>query len=303
MLNFTFPIFVLTMKGKAPVRKKSTHYLNAILVTSLALLLLGLVGITWLSFKQEEARLKERIRISAFLNDDARPADVDLLQKKLAAVPMVKNTEYISKERAAEIVKEKFEEDISDFLGDYNPLPASIEIYLNAEQVNADTISLFRQELEGYPEVKFTKVDEQLVSSVTSGFRTAGYVMIALCVLFVIISVLIIDKTIRLSMYSNRFVIRSMQLVGATRSFITRPYAQRSILNGIISSLFTIALLAAAVYGIHTKFGYWDLKDVMLLRGFGILALILTTIGIIMTWWSTRRAVHKYVRMQLDQLY
>jgi cell division transport system permease protein len=289
--------------AKSPVRKNSTHYLNAILVTSLALFLLGLIGITWLSFKQEEARLKERIRISAFLADEAGQADIDLLRKKLEAEPIVKYTEYISKEQAAEIVKKKFEEDITDFLGEYNPLPASVEIYLRAEQVNTDTIAVFREKLERFAEVKFTKVDEQLVSSVTAGFRTAGYVMASLCVLFLVISVLIIDKTIRLSMYSNRFIIRSMQLVGAHRSFITRPYVQRSILNGIISAIITVLVLAGGVYAIHTQYGYWDLNDVNLQAGFGLLALILMAIGIIMTWWSTRRAVHKYVRMQLDQLY
>ena len=277
--------------------------MNAILVTGLALFLLGLIGISYLSFKQEETRLKERIRISAFLNDDAKTGDVELLQRKLESEPMVKSTEFISKERAAEIVREKFEEDISDFLGEYNPLPASVEIYLQADMVNADTIRVFREKLETYPEVNFTKVDEQLVSSVTTGFRTAGYVMAGLCILFVVISVLIIDKTIRLSMYSNRFIIRSMQLVGATRRFITGPYVKRSVVNGILAAVLALAVLGGAVWFIHHKYGYWDMQDKMLTSGFGILALILTGIGILITWWSTRRAVHKYVRMKLDDLY
>ncbi|HPR29630.1 MAG: hypothetical protein H6548_09255 [Chitinophagales bacterium] len=285
------------------LRRKSTHYMNAILVTGLALFLLGLIGISYLSFKQEETRLKERIRISAFLNDDAKTGDVELLQRKLESEPMVKSTEFISKERAAEIVREKFEEDISDFLGEYNPLPASVEIYLQADMVNADTIRVFREKLETYPEVNFTKVDEQLVSSVTTGFRTAGYVMAGLCILFVVISVLIIDKTIRLSMYSNRFIIRSMQLVGATRRFITGPYVKRSVVNGILAAVLALVVLGAAVWFIHHKYGYWDMQDKMLTSGFGILALILTGIGILITWWSTRRAVHKYVRMKLDDLY
>ncbi|MCB0798683.1 MAG: hypothetical protein H6546_03540 [Chitinophagales bacterium] len=285
------------------LRRKSTHYMNAILVTGLALFLLGLIGISYLSFKQEETRLKERIRISAFLNDDAKTGDVELLQRKLESEPMVKSTEFISKERAAEIVREKFEEDISDFLGEYNPLPASVEIYLQADMVNADTIRVFREKLETYPEVNFTKVDEQLVSSVTTGFRTAGYVMAGLCILFVVISVLIIDKTIRLSMYSNRFIIRSMQLVGATRRFITGPYVKRSVVNGILAAVLALAVLGGAVWFIHHKYGYWDMQDKMLTGGFGILALILTGIGILITWWSTRRAVHKYVRMKLDDLY
>ena len=285
------------------LRRKSTHYMNAILVTGLALFLLGLIGISYLSFKQEETRLKERVRISAFLNDDAKTGDVELLQRKLESEPMVKSTEFISKERAAEIVREKFEEDISDFLGEYNPLPASVEIYLQADMVNADTIRVFREKLETYPEVNFTKVDEQLVSSVTTGFRTAGYVMAGLCILFVVISVLIIDKTIRLSMYSNRFIIRSMQLVGATRRFITGPYVKRSVVNGILAAVLALAVLGAAVWFIHHKYGYWDMQDKMLTGGFGILALILTGIGILITWWSTRRAVHKYVRMKLDDLY
>ena len=104
-------------------------------------------------------------------------------------------------------------------------------------------------------------------------------------------------------MYSNRFIIRSMQLVGATRRFITGPYVKRSVVNGILAAVLALAVLGAAVWFIHHKYGYWDMQDKMLTSGFGILALILTGIGILITWWSTRRAVHKYVRMKLDDLY
>lgn len=293
----------MSQAGKSSTQRKSTHYLNAILVTGLALFLLGLMGLLFLSFEHEQNRIKERIRISAFLQDDLKPADVDILRKKIESESYVNYTEYISKEQAAELVKEKFDEDISEFLGDYNPLPASVEVYLDAEMVNPDSLSAYATRLNAYNGVKFTKTDEQLVSSLDSSFRIIGIVAFTLCILFLLISIAIVDKTIRLSMYSNRFLIRSMQLVGATRNFVTGPYVRRSVLNGIASACIAMLILAVIVFGVQQNFHYWDFSDMRLVTGIGILALILMGLGILITWVSTRTAVHKYIKMRLDDLY
>lgn len=293
----------MSQAGKSSLKRKSTHYLNAILVTGLALFLLGLMGVLFLSFEHEQNRIKERIRISAFLNDDLKPADIEILQKKIEAESYVNSTEFILKERAAQLVREKFDEDISELLGDYNPLPASIEIYLKAEMVTPDSIAAYQARLATYPGIKFTKTDETLVSSLDASFRIIGYIALGLCVLFLFISIAIVDKTIRLSMYSNRFLIRSMQLVGATRKFVTGPYVRRSILNGIASAIIAIAVIGGILLFVQQKFHYWDFSDKRLTTGLAILTLILLVLGIVITWISTRTAVHKYIKMRLDDLY
>lgn len=293
----------MSQVGKSPVQRKSTHYLNAILITSLSLFLLGLMGLLFISFQHEQSRIKERIRISAFLKDEIKTADIEILRKKIEAEPYVKSTLFISKEDAAKAFKEKFDEDITEFLGDYNPLPASIEIYLNADMVNADSISVFESRLMNYASVKFTKADVQLITSLDSSFRIIGIVAFAMCILFLIISITIVDKTIRLSMYSNRFIIRSMQLVGATRNFVTGPYVKRSVVNGIISAVLAIAGLAGIIIAVQSQMKYWDFNDMQLVTGLGILGLILVGLGILITWISTRAAVHKYIKMRLDDLY
>jgi cell division transport system permease protein len=290
----------MAQAGKSPFKSKGTQYVNAILITALSLFLLGLMGLTWLSFRHEQNRIKENIKISAFLFDDV--TDVEALRKKIETNPKVKSTEYISKDDAAEIVKEKYGEDVKSLL-DYNPLPASIEVFLEAENVTLDSMEVIKKELEAYKQIKYAKVDENLVSSINANFRVLGIVVTALGLLFLLISIAIIDKTIRLSMYSNRFLIRSMQLVGATRNFVTGPYVRRSILNGLISAGIASFLLLMLILLIQSRYKYWDFNDSSLKAGILLIIVTLAGIGLAISWYSTRNAVHKYIKMKLDELY
>lgn len=290
----------MAQAGKSPFKSKGTQYVNAILITALSLFLLGLMGLTWLSFRHEQNRIKENIKISAFLFDDV--TDVEALRKKIETNPKVKSTEYISKDDAAEIVKEKYGEDVKSLL-DYNPLPASIEVFLEAENVTLDSMEVIKKELEAYKQIKYAKVDENLVSSINANFRVLGIVVTALGLLFLLIAIAIIDKTIRLSMYSNRFLIRSMQLVGATRNFVTGPYVRRSILNGLISAGIASFLLLMLILLIQSRYKYWDFNDSSLKAGILLIIVTLAGIGLAISWYSTRNAVHKYIKMKLDELY
>ncbi|MBC8045164.1 MAG: hypothetical protein H7Y00_00050 [Fimbriimonadaceae bacterium] len=291
----------MSQAGKSPLKSKGSQYINSILITALSLFMLGLMGLIWVSFKHEQSRIKERIKISAFLHDDVQ--NVETLRKEIEKDPRVKSTEYISKNDAAQIVKEKYGEDITAILGDYNPLPASVEVYLSAENVNMDSLAVFQKELEAYKQIKFTKVDELLVSSINSNFKIMGFVVAGLGILFLLIAIAIIDKTIRLSMYSNRFLIRSMQLVGATRNFVTGPYVRRSVINGIISAGTASLMLFILIVIIQRRYHYWDFSDGTLKSGLFLIVVTLAGIGIALTWYSTRNAVHKYIKMKLDELY
>lgn len=289
--------------GKSSIKRKPTHYVNSILITSLALTLVGIIGILFISFRYEENAIKESIQVSVYLDDGLDPADAEKLNTRIGGMEGVKSTEYISKEDAAKRVKEKFGEDISQILGDYNPLPASIEVYLQAARMNGDSLEAFREEVTTFPGVNFTKVDESLVNSVNYNFRILGIIFAALSVLFLVIAITIIDKTIRLSMYANRFIIRSMQLVGATRGFITGPYVKRSVVNGIVSALASCIVLVILVITVHRRYNYWNLSDTGLRLGFALVFAGLFGAGILITWYSTRNSVHKYIRMKLDELY
>lgn len=289
--------------GKSLLQKKQTHYLNSILITSLALMLLGIMSLLFISFKQEENRIRESFLISAILKDDIKQADVDKLIKRIENDPSVKSTNFISKEDAMKKYQENFNEDPTEILGDVNPLPPSLEIYLKAENVNVDSIGIYTEELQKFPEIALVRVNDELIGAVDDDLKIAGFVIAALSVLFLIVSIAIIDKTIRISMYSNRFVIRSMQLVGATRNFITGPYVRRSIVNGITSAGIAILLLIILAIFVQQNYHYWDFGSASLKGGFAGTFIMLIAVGILITWYSTRNSVHKYVKMKLDELY
>ena len=293
----------MSLQAGKTLQKKQTHYINAILITALALLMLGIMSVLFISFKYEEANIKEDLVISAYLKDGLTQADVDKLVKRVQDDPSVKSIRYISKEEAMDIFKAKFNEDPSEILEDVNPLPASMDISLEAQAVNVDSISGFREKLQLYPEITHTRANEALISSVDTDLKVAGFIIAGISILFLVIAIAIIDKTIRLSMYSNRFLVRSMQLVGATRGFITSPYVRQSIINGIISAAIALLVLFSGVMYIHGKYAYWDFSDTTIKRGFIFTSLMLFSVGILITWFSTRSSVHKYIKMKLDELY
>lgn len=293
----------MSLQAGKTLQKKQTHYINAILITALALLMLGIMSVLFISFKYEEANIKEDLVISAYLKDGLTQADVDKLVKRVQDDPSVKSIRYISKEEAMDIFKAKFNEDPSEILEEVNPLPASMDISLEAQAVNVDSITGFREKLQLYPEITHTRANEALISSVDTDLKVAGFIIAGISILFLVIAIAIIDKTIRLSMYSNRFLVRSMQLVGATRGFITSPYVRQSIINGIISAAIALLVLFSGVMYIHGKYAYWDFSDTTIKRGFIFTSLMLFAVGILITWFSTRSSVHKYIKMKLDELY
>lgn len=288
--------------GKS-LQRKETHYINAILITSLALFMLGLMSILFISFKYEEANIKEDMVISAYLKDGLTQVDIDKLIKKIEQEKAVKATHFISKADAMKLFEAKFNEDPSEILGDVNPLPASVDITLKAGSVVVDSIKILREKLQIYPEITHTRANEELISSVDSDLKIAGFIIAGLSILFLIIAIAIIDKTIRLSMYSNRFLVRSMQLVGATRSFITGPYVRRSVINGLVSAGIAMIILLIGVLYVHNNFNYWDFSNTTIKRGFIFTFLMLLGVGVLITWMSTRNSVHKYINMKLDELY
>jgi len=183
----------------------------------------------------------------------------------------------------------------------YNPLFASLDIRLNATYANTDSLNKITPIIEEYPIVKEVYYQKSLLQLVNRNLRIFGLALLVISVLFLIIAFSIIDSTIKLTMYSQRFIIKSMQLVGATRHFITQPFLNRSIANGVIASLLAIFLLTALL--IYLQYAFQDLiilKDVL---RFGLVCALILGLGLFISWWSTRRSVLKYIKMKLDDLY
>ncbi|MFT7589106.1 MAG: cell division transport system permease protein, partial [Limisphaerales bacterium] len=245
--------------------------------------------------------LKENIKVSAYLKDRVNEVEMLQLRKKIEAEPFVRSTEYISKEEARNQFIKRGAEDPADILGDLNPLPASYEIGLNAAWVNNDSMEVIKSRLERYREIKMVKSKNIVVSRMNEQFSTMGLILFGISMLILIIAITLIDKTIRLAMYSNRFLIRSMQLVGATRWFIMKPYIVRGLINGLIAGLIAVASLLALTFAIQSIISSVEFSEDY--YKFALLFAIILMIGMFISWWSTQRAVSKYLRLPLDELY
>lgn len=286
--------------GMSGYRKKSApSFFYSIISITLVLLLLGILGSILLFSHKISRYFRENIEITLILKDNAHQTDIYAFQKSLERKPYVKSTKYISKEEAAEIMEKQFGEDLQ-VLG-YNPLYASINMFLKADYANEDSLRIIEAELLQNKLVEEVYYMRALITLVNKNIRNITFLLGGLALLIFMISLTLIDSTIRLLMYSQRFLIRSMQLVGATRWFIIKPYLWQGMINGTISGLMAIIALIAILYYLQYRLNQIiEPSDLMyfLLMFLGIL---LT--GILITAISTFFAVNKYLRMKLDDLY
>jgi cell division transport system permease protein len=244
--------------------------------------------------------VKENLGFTVLIKDNAREAEVRRLQKIISAAPYVRSVDYVDKERAADVLKEELGEDFVDFLG-YNPLLSSIEVKLSAEWANADSMARIEAEVLNFPQVKEVYYQKNLLQAVNENIRKITLVLSLFSALLLFIAIALINNTIRLSIYARRFLIRTMQLVGATRGFIRKPFLLKSVLHGLIGATIAIILLSLMIYSLGKELdGVIGFSDVLLV---GILFLLVTIIGILITVVSTFFAVNKYLLLKTDQLY
>ncbi len=277
-----------------------SSYLTQIVSISLVLFLLGLLGFVLINARELSDYFRESLSFSVMLDEDSKEADIRMLQKDLDAKHFVKSTEYISKEKAAENLREELGEDFLTFMG-YNPLLPSIDVYLEAEYTHPDSVLVIERYLMDYDLVKEVYFQESFLHLINENVKKLSAFLLVFSGLLLFISLTIINNTIRLSVYSKRFIIRTMQLVGATRSFIRRPFLVRSVGHGIIAALFSIILLMAILYFVEREFYLlFTLQDMgLLLCLFGGI----TIIGILINYISTFFSVTKYMGISEDKLY
>jgi cell division transport system permease protein len=280
--------------------KLRSSYLTLIVSVSLVLFLLGILGLVLINAKELSDYFRESLSFSVWLKDDTKEADIRMLQKDLDAKHYVKSTEYISKDEAAENMKEELGEDFISFLGD-NPLPPSIDVYLISSYTVPDSVSKIEKYILQYPFVREVLIPESLLFLINENVNKISLFLLVISSFLFLISLTIINNTIRLSVYSKRFLIRTMQLVGATRAFIRKPFVVQSAFHGLLSALVAIVLLLALLYLIEKEFFMmFTFENMELLILLGVI-LILTgiLINIISTWLS----VNRYLSISEEKLY
>ena len=280
-------------------RYKST-YITTVVSMTLVLLMLGLLSLILLQAQQLSDYVKENIGIRVYMKEGPRDADIIRLQKLLDAQPYVKSTKYVPPEEAAKELTEELGEDFIDFLG-YNPLPPSIDLRINAQWATLDSLQIIEKDIIADNNVKEVFYQKTLVDVINRNIRTIGIVLLGFSALLTIIAVVLIHNTIRLSVYSRRFVIRTMKLVGATQGFIRRPFLWRGVLQGVWGAILAALLLAGIVYLSSRQLP--ELISLYNLEMFVILFGLVVLMGMIISWVSTFFAVRKYLKMNEDDLY
>ena len=281
-------------------RKLRSSYFTTIISIALVLFVLGIIGLLLLNANRLSTYVKENLGFTILLKDNARNAEVKRLEKLLTTSDFIKSTEYIDKDRAAKELEDELGEDFVDFLG-YNPLLSLIDVKLYAEYTSPDSIAKIEQMLLEFPQIKEVYYQKDLVHLVHKNVNRISLVLSIFAILLLTIAIALINNTIRLSVYSKRFLIRTMQLVGATKGFIRSPFLARGIIHGFMGAAIAIVLLAGLIY-VTSK----ELSEVV---GFQNLDLIFTlfglviVLGILITFISTYFSVNKYLRLSTNELY
>ncbi len=284
----------------SPRKKTKSVYVSTVISIALVLLMTGLLGLILVHAKNLSKYVKENIVLNIIVNDNVNEGDVLAMQKDLEKDPYVLRTEYISKELAAKNLKEDLGEDFVEYLG-HNPLLPSIDVYLKEQYANTDSIQTFIQKASKNSRVKEIVYQESLIDMVNKNIRIIGMVVLAFTVVLLIIAVALINNTIRLAIYSQRFLIKSMQLIGATKNFIRKPYIMYGIFHGLLGALIAILLLIFTL-----QFAQKQIPDLVFLRNwseFAAIFLIVVVLGIIISGLSTYFAVTKYLRAKSHSLY
>ena len=291
------------MSDRNTSRKSLTgSYIVSLMSVMLVLFLLGLFAILMMHAGRLSAHIMENLGFEIVMNGDTKEANILRLQKELDAMPGVKSTEYITKDEAISRLSEDLGEDFLQWLGnEENPLLPSIDVRFNAAYANNDSISTIESQIAQNPDVKEIYYQKSLIDLINRNVRRIAIGLLAMSVILLVIAIILIRNTIRLSVYSKRLLIRSMQLVGATRSFIRRPFVGRSVLQGLIAALIAVGLLAAIMYGL-TK----HLPELALIQSQPVIIGIYATLivlGIFLSATSTFFALNKYLNADIDKIY
>lgn len=276
------------------------QFVTSSISTTLVLLLLGLVVFFVLGAHNLSVYVKENINFSILISDDMKESDILKLQKKLDKEPFVKATEYISKKQALREQTEAMGTDPQEFLG-YNPFTASIEVKLHSDYANSDSIAKIEKKIKKNTNIQEVLYQKDLIDAVNDNIRNISLMLLGLAVILTFISFALINNTIRLTIYSKRFLIHTMKLVGASWSFIRRPFLRRNFWIGVLSAVIADAVLWGAAYWLvsyEPELIKVITPDVMLLVSVSVLIF-----GVLITWLCALLSINKYLKMKAGTLY
>jgi cell division transport system permease protein len=281
-------------------RRLVSSYISVVISIALVLFLLGLLGMLVLNAKRVSDHFKEQVVVTIYLKDSAKKVERKQLEKSLALADYVKSTTYVSKEEAAAFMKAENGEDFMDFVG-YNPLQNSIDVHLKADFVTSEHLEKISTEALNKKFVDEVTYDNDLVNLMNDNVKKISFWVLVISGLFTLIAVLLINSSLRLSVYSKRFTIKTMQMVGATKRFIRRPFIWKSVRLGVIGAVLAIIGMAIVLYYVNRTF-----PELELLANPVLMVLLFTFIfglGIVITWISTHFATQRFLNLKTDELY
>jgi cell division transport system permease protein len=286
--------------GRGSAKRSTPSYFMAIVGVSLVLFLLGLLGWIVINANRLGENIRENVEVQVYVRQNLSPKDSASLVQFVSAQPYVKSYEYITKEMARKQFVGTGNDDFMSVL-EQNPLPASVDFRVRSEYANADSLNKIKADFAQNIAVDEVKYNKKLVSNVDDWIRKTSLILLIITLVISIAVIILIDNTIRLAMFSNRFLIKTMQMVGATRWFIARPMDRRAIANGAISGVIATAAIIGIIFASET----W-LPEIKALRDNMLLAAmfaVMILLGICISFVSTHRSVLKYLKMKLDDLY
>ncbi len=287
---------------KSNRRRVAGSYAMSLVSITLVLFLLGVFVLFVIHARRLSNHIKENVGFEIVMNSNVKEANILRLQKELDAMPAVKSTEYITKDEAITRLSEDLGEDFLLWLGnDANPLLPSIDVRFHADYVNNDSIAIIEKQLLENTDVKEVYYQKSLVDLINKNVNRVATVLMIVSIGLLFIAIALIRNTIRLSIYAKRFLVRSMQLVGATESFIRRPFLRSGVSQGFFGGLLADLLLFLILYGVSQR-----IPDLVLLQEPVVLACVfvgIIVLGIILAWLSTRAALDKFLKANLDKLY
>ena len=281
-------------------RRLISSYFSVVLSMFLVLFLLGILGFFVINSKKLSDDFKEEIVMTVFFKNEATDSTMVAFGQELKAAKFVKSSDYVTKEQAAKMHTDIIGEDFMTFLG-ANPLQNSYDIHLKADYIDTENIRKIESRFLANEMIADIVYDKQLVSLVNDNIKKVSMWILIISGILALIAVLLINSSMRLSIYSNRFIIKTMQMVGATKSFIRKPFIWRSIRLGVIGAVLAIIALIGTLIYIDNSWPSLNILDDQLMVAAILLGVLV--VGILITWVSTFFATQKYLNLRTDDLY
>ena len=273
---------------------------SVVISLSLVLFVIGLLGLVLINAQRLSNYVKENIGFTIMLKEGVNEIEIMNFQKILDAADFAKSSTFVSKEQATKDLQNDLGEDFVSFLG-YSPLLASVDVKLNASYANTDSLAFIKAELNDYSVVHTIFYQENMIDKLNSNVNRLSFFLLCFCLLLFVIAFALINNTIRLSVYSKRFLIRTMRLVGATNSFIQKPFLVKGIYQGIYSSIFAIFMLIGSIQLIQSETA--SMLNITDLKIIGFIFILIFIFGFFLSWISTFFAVRKFIKQNESELY